>query len=102
MQAMCLLSRIYDVSFTSMEKKFIIFYDSVHLIKNVRNNLLPVKRFIFPEFEFNGFSDIIRIDAGEISWKLFHDVYEKDSCLQSNLRKAPKLNSKTLHPGNNK
>ena len=34
-------------------KKVYNLHDSVHL------------RFIFPEFEFNGFSDIIRIDAGE-------------------------------------
>ena len=83
-------------------KKVYNLYDSVHLIKDVQNNLLRVKRFMFPEFEFIGFSDIIRIDAGEILWKLFYDVYEKDSCLQSNLRKAPKINSKTLYPGNNK
>ena len=33
---------------------------------------------------------------------MFHEVHEKDSLLTSNLRKAPKLNPKTLHPGNNK
>ena len=33
--------------------------------------------------------------------KNFNDVYEKDSKLQVNLRKAPKLSSGTIHPGNN-
>ena len=30
------------------------------------------------------------------------DTYEKDCALQANLRKAPRLNLKVLHPGNNK
>ena len=33
---------------------------------------------------------------------MFHEVFEKDSLLPGNLRKAPKINAKTLHPGNNK
>ena len=33
---------------------------------------------------------------------MFHDVFEKDLLIESNLRKAPKLNQKVLHPGNNK
>ena len=31
-----------------------------------------------------------------------HDTYEKDCTLQANLCKAPRLNLKVLHPGNNK
>ena len=27
-----------------------IFFDSVHLVKNIRNNLLNEKKFVFPEF----------------------------------------------------
>ena len=79
-----------------------MFFDSVHLLKNIRNNLLNNKRFIFPPFSFNGFSDPIKCEGGEISWKLLHDVHEMDEKLQSNLRKAPKLSARTLHPGNNK
>ena len=30
----------------------------------------------------------------------FHEVYEKDVLLEANLRKAPKLTRKVLHPGN--
>ena len=58
------------------------------------------KRFIFPAFEYDGFEDPISFKGGQISWKLFHDVFEKDSLLEANLRKAPKITHKVLHPGN--
>ena len=58
------------------------------------------KRFIFPTFEYDGFEDPISFKDGQISWKLFHDVFEKDSLLEANLRKAPKITHKVLHPGN--
>ena len=70
------------------------------LIKNVRNNLLNYKRFIFPAFEYNGFKDSISFEGGEISWKLFHNIFEKDRLLDANLRKAPKIIHNVLHPGN--
>ena len=79
-----------------------LFFDSVHLMKNIRNNLLNNKGFLFPAFSFSGFYDQINCDGGEISWKLFHDVYEKDEKLQSNLRKAPKISAKVIHQGYNK
>ena len=34
-----------------------------------------------------------------MSWKLLHDVHEKDKKLDANLRKAPKLTNKVLLPG---
>ena len=76
-----------------------LFYDSVHLLKNVRNNLLNSRQFIFPEFHF---SDFISLPAGKISWKLLHSVFDEDEKLQANLRKAYKLPYKVLHPGDNK
>ena len=75
-----------------------LLYDCVHLLKNARNNLLNSKRFIFPFFR----SNFITTPSGEISWKLLHDVYDKDKELQANLRKAHKLTYKALHPGDNK
>ena len=42
-------------------RKIYLMYDSVHIIKNVRNNLLNNKRFIFPLFEFFGFRDEIMV-----------------------------------------
>ena len=47
-------------------------------------------------FEFN---DDVIVNPSEISWKLLHDVHEKDKKLDANLRKAPKLTNKVLHPG---
>ena len=35
-----------------------------------------------------------------MKWKIFHDAHEKDALLEANLRKAPKLTRKVLHPGN--
>ena len=32
--------------------------------------------------------------------ELFHNVHEKDALLEANLRKAPRLTTKVLHPGN--
>ena len=71
-------------------------------MKNIRNNLVNSGRFIFPPFSFDGFYDNIDVPGGEISWKLLHDVYDLDHVLPGNLRKAPCLSYKTLHPGDNK
>ena len=81
-------------------QKIYLLHDVIHLIKNVRNNLLNYERFIFPAFEYNGFKDSISFEGGEISWKLFHNVFEKDRLLDANLRKAPQITHKVLHPGN--
>ena len=81
-------------------QKVYLLHDALHLIKNVRNYLLKCKRFIFPAFEYDGFEDPISFKGDQISWKLFHDVFEKDSLLEANLRKAPKITHKVLHPGN--
>ena len=72
------------------------------LFKNVRNNLLNYKRFIFPAFEYDGFEDPISFKGGQISWKLFHNVFEKDSLLEANLRKDPKITHNVLHSVNSK
>ena len=89
------------ISYPYVEKKIYVFYDSVHLLKNIRNNLLNAKRFIFPEFLFNSESFSIHVPGGEISWGLLYAVHDCDETLNANLRKAPKLTYSTLHPGNN-
>ena len=58
-------------------------HDALHLIKNVRNNLLNYKRFIFPAFEYDGFKNSVLFRCSHTSWKLHH-------LLEANLRKAPK------------
>ena len=61
----------------SSKKKIYLMFDSVHLIKNIRNNLLNNKRFIFPAFNFGKFEDEITVKAGEIRWKNLLDVYAR-------------------------
>ena len=77
-------------------QKVYLFYDTVHLIKNVRNNLLSKKRLVFPHFSLE-FNDDVVVNPSEISWKLLHDVHEKDHKLDANRRKAPKVTNKVLH-----
>ena len=77
-------------------------FDTVHLIKNARNNLRNHKRFLFLSFIFNGFKDSINVTSGELKWKMPYDVFERDSQLDGNLKKAPKLTLKVLHAVSNK
>lgn len=76
-------------------------YDSVRLLKNLRNNLISTKKFIFPPFQFTDYGFSIKVSEVD-SWALLHRVHEKDKTLSANLRKAYKLGEKTLYPGNNK
>ena len=69
---------------STSDRRTYLFYDSVHLLKNVRNNLLNSRRFIFREFHF---SDFISLPAGKILRKLLHSVFDEDEKLQANLRK---------------
>ena len=89
-----------DLFITINAKKIYLFFDTVHLVKNIRNNLLNRKRFLFPEFSFGDFYDNIKVKGGEVSWRILHQVYEKDSSLQAHLKAAPMLSAKVLHPGN--
>ena len=80
-----------------------MFFDNVHLLKNIRNNLLNSKKFVFPSFSFFIKDQIISAsENGYVAWRDLHDVYDKDTKDKGNLRKAPKLTFKALRPGNNK
>ena len=92
----------HSIIHPSTTKRTYLFYDSVHLVKNIRNNLLNNRSFAFPPFSFEEFHDPINVQAGWIDWSLLHKIREKDELLPANLRKAPKITEKTLHPGNNK
>ena len=65
-----------------------LFLDPVHLLKNIRNNLFNSQRFIFPSFKFDQLFDPIDGPGGEISWKLLHEVYNKDEKLPVNVNKS--------------
>ena len=56
----------------------ICFFDPVYLLKNIRSNLFNSQRFIFSSFKFDPIFDPINVTGGEISWKLLHEVYDKD------------------------
>ena len=89
-----------DLSITVNDEKMYLFFDTVHLMKNIRNNLLARKKFLFPPFHSDALHDPIMVEGGEVSWNLLHQVYEKDKECQANLRAAPKLTAEVLHPGN--
>ena len=88
-----------DLKIYVNDEPIYLFYDTVHLMKNVRNNLLARKRFLFPPFENEDLGQPVRVAGGEVSWSLLHRVHEEDSKLQSNLRAAPRLTKLVLHPG---
>ena len=70
-------------------------------MKNVRNNLFNAKIFVFPSFTFNVQGVVINSPDGYISWSDLHSIYDQDSKLPANLRKANKLTYRAMHPGNN-
>ena len=84
------------------EKSIYLQFDTVHLLKNIRNNLLAVKCFDLPEFYFSSPSISITISSGLVSWSSFHKIHEEDLRLSAHLRAAPKINYPVLHPGNKK
>ena len=80
--------------------KIYLFFDNVHLIKNVRNNLLNCHKFVFPSFSFQIKNKIVASsDAGFISWSDMKSLLNRDVKLEANLRKASKLSFEALHPG---
>ena len=83
-------------------KNTYLFYDTPHLVKNVRNNLLNAKRFVFPAFDYEKDGINIHCPAGYIAWSDLHKVFDLDAKLQGNLKKAHRLSYRSLHPGNNK
>ena len=87
---------------TKPNLKTYLLFDSVHLLKNIRNNLLNCKRFVFPLFNFDGFPDIVHVESGEVDWYLLYNIYEKVESLEGNLKKAFKLSYNALHPEDNK
>ena len=91
------------INFPGINNRLYLFFDTVHLLKNIRNNLFNYKKFVFPAFEFNiGIEHKISSDHGYICWTDIKSIYEKDQKLDANLRQAPKLTYTALNPSNNK
>ena len=56
----------YSYSIQTIILKHIYFFDNVHLMKNVRNNLFNAKTFVFPSFTFNVQGIVINSPDGYI------------------------------------
>ena len=82
--------------------KTYVWYDPVHLLKNVRNNLLNRKKFVFPAFDFDLKGVKVASGAGFISWGDLHKIHDIDATMDGNLRMARNLSYQSLHPGNKK
>ena len=61
--------------------------------KNIRNNLLNHKQFIFPSFKLDGIKDPVNVPGREIKWKYFHDVHDKNVLLETHMKKSSKANN---------
>ena len=91
------------INIPGVNNRLYLFFDTVHLLKNVRNNLFNTKKIVFPAFTFNIATDNkISSGPGYISWADIKSIYDRDKNLDANLRQAPKLTYKALNPGNNK
>ena len=90
------------ISIPNFHNRIYLFFDSVHLLKNIRNSLLNRKKFVFPAFSFEISNSFVSSQDGSISWSDIHKIYDQDRILDAKLRKAPKLTFKALYPGDNK
>ena len=77
-------------------------FDTVHLIKNIRNNLLSSRYFQVPESHLLFHHLPHNFPAGEVHWSRLHSIHSLDNVQSAHLRLAPKINYSVLHPGNNK
>ena len=64
--------------------KIYLFFNTVHLLKNIRSNLLNTKKFVFPEFYFSNGDIKISVEAGYICWYDIHRIYDCDQNLSAN------------------
>ena len=80
--------------------KTYLFFDVICLFKNIRNNMLNQKKFVFPSFRFvswlNPCSRQLHIMT-HISWSAWKR--QKSSGLS---KKTPKITYQVTHPSNNK
>ena len=90
------------ITFPDYPKRIFLFFDIVHLLKNIRNSFLNKSKFVFPSFDFNILDLHLCSQSGILAWSDIQKLYDKDRISDATLRKAPKLTFKALHPGDNK
>ena len=93
---------MHYITLLNPPQKIFLFFNSVHLLKNIHNSLLNKKKFIFPAFTFEISNISVSSKEGYIAWSDLHKIYNKDNALNTKSRKAPKLTFKALHPSDNK
>ena len=47
-------------------RRIYLFYDAIHLVKDIRNNLSHYIQLIFLSFKFDGFKDLSSVPGGEM------------------------------------
>ena len=65
----------------ALSKTYLIF-DTVHVMKNIRNNLLAKKFFQVPPLDVTVMDGVINIPPGTIRWSTFHRVHENDLAIE--------------------
>ena len=69
-----------------------IYFSTQYIYWEIYEITYSIQEDLFSfQFNFDEFYDSVNLDAGEITWKLLHDVYDKDENLPGNLKKAYKL-----------
>ena len=68
----------FSIKHPESKTKTYLFFDNVHLLKNIRNNLLNNRKFVFPSFSFSVGQTSIGCGGGYIAWADLNTVYEKD------------------------
>ena len=92
----------YCMSNPTTSRVIYLFFDTVHLLKNIRVNLLSKRFFQIPDLEIRLLDSIHSIPSGFVNWSSLHKSHNLDIELDLHLRKAPALTYSALHPGNNK
>ena len=58
--------------------KTYLFFDSVHIVKNICNNLLNAKKLAFPPISITIQGEEIKCGSGYITWAELHFLYDQD------------------------
>ena len=70
----------------------LIYFSTQYIYWEIYEITYSIQEDLFSfQFNFDEFYDSVNLDAGEITWKLLHDVCDKDENLPGNLKKAYKL-----------
>ena len=72
------------------DQNIYLLFDTFHLIKNIRNNLLSRRFFDIPAFKFISGNFSISFHPGFVQWSHLHTIHERDLNLSAYLHAAYK------------